>query len=92
LGLCLAKKGETSLADYYIRRARSIDASDVQLIYDEAVIRALANQPQLAIESLRYAFKKGNSPEQAKLDPEFKSLSDNPDFIKLVSESLDKSK
>ena len=92
LALCFAKKGEASLAAYYIRQARSINASDPQLIYSEAVIRALANQPESAVESLRSAFEKGTSPWQAKLDPEFSSLQTNPAFIKLVNDSVEKSK
>ncbi len=92
LGLYHAKKGDTSLAQHYIHRARSIDASDVQLIYDEAVIRALANEPELAMESLRSALAKGISAEQPMLDPEFISLRDNPVFKKLMSDSLQKSK
>jgi serine/threonine protein kinase/tetratricopeptide (TPR) repeat protein len=92
LGSYYAKKGETSLAEHYIHRARSIDASDPQLVYDEAVIRTLANEPESAMESLRSALAKGISAEQAMLDPEFKSLRDNPVFKKLISDSLEKSK
>jgi len=92
LGLYFAKKGELSLAEHSIRQARSIDASDPQLIYDEAVVHALANRPELAIESLRSAFKTGISPEQARLDPDFESLRANSAFIKLVNDSPEKSK
>src|ERR1700722_3027812 len=92
LGLYYAKKGEISLACHYIRRARAIDSSDVQLAYNEAVIYALANQPDLAIGSLRAALEKGNAAEQAALEPEFASLQSNPNFKKLVSEFLEKSK
>jgi tetratricopeptide (TPR) repeat protein len=92
LGLYYAKKGEISLAGHYIRRARAIDSSDVQLAYDEAVIYVLANQPDLAIRSLRSALEKGNAAEQAALEPEFGSLQSNPNFKKLVSEFLEKSK
>jgi serine/threonine protein kinase/tetratricopeptide (TPR) repeat protein/TolB-like protein len=84
LGLYYAKKGDTSLARHCIHRARSIDASDVQLIYNEAVILALANQSAAALESLRSAIDKGISPEQPMLDPEFTSLHGNPDFEKLI--------
>jgi tetratricopeptide (TPR) repeat protein/TolB-like protein len=92
LGVYFAKKGEISLAGHYIRRARAIDSSDVQLAYNEAVIYALANQPDLAIGSLRSALEKGNAAEQAALEPEFASLQSNPNFKKLVSEFLEKSK
>jgi len=86
LGLYHAKKGNASLANYYIHRARSIDASDRQLVYNEAVMQALANQPGAAMESLRSALEKGVPPEQAMLDPEFSSLRTNPAFQKLISD------
>jgi serine/threonine protein kinase/tetratricopeptide (TPR) repeat protein len=92
LGLYFAKKGEISLAGHYIRRARAIDPSDVQLAYNEAVIYSLANQPDVAINSLRSALEKGIAAEQAALEPEFASLQSNPSFKKLVSEFLEKSK
>jgi serine/threonine protein kinase/tetratricopeptide (TPR) repeat protein len=86
LGLYHAKKGNASLANYYIHRARSIDASDRQLIYDQAVMQALANQPGAAMESLRSALEKGIPPGQAMLEPEFGSLRANPAFLKLESD------
>jgi serine/threonine protein kinase/tetratricopeptide (TPR) repeat protein len=91
LALYYAKTGQAALADYYIRQARSIDASNAELIYCEAVVRALANQQAEAMNSLRLAFEKGISPRQAKLDPELKSLQGRPEFQKLVAEYLNKS-
>jgi serine/threonine protein kinase/tetratricopeptide (TPR) repeat protein len=87
-----AKKGNIDLAEHYIRRARSIDASDVELIYSEAVIRSLSDQSELALESLRLAFEKGVPPDRANLDPDLSSLHDNPGFKKLVKAFLDKPK
>jgi len=92
LGLCYAKKGETSLAQHYIHSARAIDPSDMQLAYNEAVVRTLARQPELALKSLRTAFEKGVSPEQAMLDPEFSEIQNNPAFKKLVDEFLERQK
>jgi tetratricopeptide (TPR) repeat protein len=92
LGSYYAKKGDTSLAQHYIHRARSVDDFDPQLVYDEAVIHALANEPASAMESLRSALAKGISAEQAMLDPEFRTLRDNLAFKKLISDSLEKSK
>ena len=91
LAVYYAKKGNISLADHYIHGARSIDASDGTLIYNEAVVRMLANQQGPAMESLRSALEKGVPAEQALLDPEFKALRDSPDFRKLVSDFRDKS-
>jgi serine/threonine protein kinase/tetratricopeptide (TPR) repeat protein len=92
LGVYYAKKGESVLAQHYIRRARAIDSSDMQLAYAEAVIRVLARQPELAIKSLRDALEKGVSPEQANLDPEFSEYQNNPAFRKLLDEYFEKQK
>jgi len=92
LALYYAKTSEMPLAQYNIRRARSIDSSDVQLAYNEAVIRVLDGQAEPALESLRLALEKGVSPEQARLDPEFKSLQGNPAFKKLLDDFADRKK
>ena len=86
LALYQAKKGNASLASYYIHRARSIDASDPQLIYNEAVTQALANQPDAAIASLRSALERGVPSGQALLEPELSSLRTNPAFRKLLGD------
>jgi tetratricopeptide (TPR) repeat protein len=90
LALYYAKTEQVPLADYYIQHARSIDSSNAELIYDEAVVRVLAKQPTQAIKSLRLAFEKGLSVKQAKLDPELKSLQGRPDFQQLVAEYVNK--
>jgi Flp pilus assembly protein TadD len=90
LALYYAKTGQASLADYYIRQARLIDPTNPDLIYDEAVVCVVANQPAQAMNSLRLAFEKGFSPRQAKLDPELSPLQGKPEFQKLVAEYLDK--
>ena len=92
LAMYHAKTGHAALADYSIRQAQLIDASDPQLVYTEAVVRVLANKPEAAIESLRMAMDKGISPEQASLDPEFNSLHGNRDFEKLLQEAREKLK
>ena len=86
LAVYFAKKGDSTQALQFIRRARSIDPNSNQLIYNEAEIQALANRPDEAIKSLREAFQKGYSPEEARNDPELKSLEGRPEFDKLLKE------
>jgi len=86
LALYYAKKGDSAQALQFIRRARSIDPTSNQLMYNEAEIQALANHPEVAIKSLREAFEKGYSPEEARNDPELKSLEGRPEFDKLLKE------
>ena len=90
LALYYAKTGQASLADHYIRQARLIDATNPDLIYEEAVVYVLAKQPAQAMNSLRSAFEKGFSPGRAKLDLELSPIQGKPEFQKLVAEYLDK--
>ena len=86
LGQYYAYKGEAQKGLNFIHRARSLDPNDIELIYKEAVIDAVAGKPQDAINNLRQAFQKGYPPEQAKNDPELKTLQSTPEFGKLLSE------
>jgi hypothetical protein len=61
-----------------------MDSSDVQLIYSEAQVYALAGNPGKALKALREAFQKGFSPEEAQNDPELGRLKRLPEFVKLV--------
>jgi Flp pilus assembly protein TadD len=86
VALYYAKKGNAALALQYIHQARSLDAGDLQLIYDQAQIEALAGKQKEALATLRKAFQKGYSPEEAANDPELASLKGLTEFTKLVSQ------
>ncbi len=92
LAMYYAKKGDSAQAQQFIRRARSIDPNNNQFIYDEAQIMALANRPEAALKALREAFQKGYSPEEARNDPELKSLVGLPEFSNLLKEFRGKTK
>jgi eukaryotic-like serine/threonine-protein kinase len=92
LALYYAKKGDSTQALQFIRRARSIDPNSNQLIYNEAIVQALANHPEEALKPLRQAFQKGYSPEEARNDPELKSLADRPEFTNLLKQFSGKTK
>jgi eukaryotic-like serine/threonine-protein kinase len=81
-----AKKGDQTQSVEWISRARSIDPNSVGLIYQAAIVHALANRPEDALKDLREAFQKGYSTEQARRDPEFGSLRHRPEFANLLSE------
>jgi tetratricopeptide (TPR) repeat protein/TolB-like protein len=85
LALYYAKNGDSSKALDSIRRARSIDAGDRDLMYQEAVVYAIAGQQAEAVASLRAALQKGYPAELAKNDPQLKNLAPNPDLDKLVA-------
>jgi len=86
LALYYGKTGNSPQSLEFMRRARAINAADVDLIYEEAVVYTLANKPEEALKSLRTAFAKGYSAEEAKADPELSSLQGRPDFAKLIAE------
>ncbi|HET7207563.1 MAG TPA: tetratricopeptide repeat protein [Terriglobales bacterium] len=92
LALYYAKKGDSAQAIQYIRQARTIDSADLQLMYLEAQVYALAHKPQEALRALRESFQKGYSPEEAEKDPELASLKSFAAFAKLINEYENKSR
>jgi serine/threonine protein kinase/tetratricopeptide (TPR) repeat protein/TolB-like protein len=85
LALYYAKNGDSNQALDSIHRARSIDAGDRDLLYQEAVVDAIAGQQAEAVASLRAALQKGYPAELAKNDPQLKNLAPNPDLDKLIA-------
>ena len=59
LALYYANKGDSTHGVEYIRRARSIDKKDVDLIYAQAVVETLANRRSDALRTFREALEKG---------------------------------
>jgi len=92
IALYYAKKGDSTQALQFIRRARSIDPNSNQLIYNEAVVQALANHSEEALKVLREAFQKGYSPAEARNDPELKILEGRPEFDRLLKQFSGKAK
>jgi serine/threonine-protein kinase len=81
-----AKKGEPAKAADFIRRARAIDSHDVYLVFQQAVVAALAGHANDALLSLREAFKRGYPVEEAQKEPELKNLRALSEFDRLVKE------
>ncbi len=86
LALYYAKKGDSGQALQFSRRARSIDANNIQFLYNEAQVLALANRPQEELKALQDDFQKGYSIEEEKNDPELKTLWPLSEFENLVRE------
>jgi tetratricopeptide (TPR) repeat protein len=81
-----AEKGDRAQSIEWISRARSIDPNGVDLLYQAAIVHALANRPEDALKDLREAFQKGYSTELARRDPDFGSLQHRPEFADLLAE------
>ena len=91
LALYYAKKGDSQHAIQYIGQARAIQPSDLQMVYFEAQVYALAGKPPEAMHALSAALQKGYSAEEAQNDPELRSLQGLPEFTKLVRQYSKKS-
>jgi tetratricopeptide (TPR) repeat protein/TolB-like protein len=86
LGLWYARKGDVQQGRRLIEDARSIDPSNVDLMYFQAQIAAMGNDKPAALAALRDAFKKGLRPAFALAEPDLRSLTSDPQFQQLVSE------
>ncbi|MBI1740817.1 MAG: protein kinase [Acidobacteriales bacterium] len=86
LAVYYAKKGDARNALQYIQQARSISPADVQMIYWEAVVKALVGKPEEALKPLRLALEKGYPAQEAWNDPELQKLQALPQFSQLVKE------
>ncbi|MGH9523360.1 MAG: protein kinase domain-containing protein [Terriglobales bacterium] len=85
-----ASKGDLPTAKRYIQRARAIAPDIANLAYTEAVVHTRAGELTPAYASLREAFSKGYSVDQAKNDPELNVLAGQPEFQNLVAQYSNK--
>jgi len=92
LALYNAKMGAGVRGLEYIRRARSINKSDIELIYAQALVENLANRRTDAVRTFREAVEKGYPIKQMGDDPELAALHNSPEFEELWNEYYHKSK
>ena len=86
LALYFAKKGDMRMAQQYIRRARTIAPSLVELIYMQAVVDTLGGKTADAYTSLRAALEQGYPAREAQNDPELGTLANQPQFQQLLAQ------
>jgi tetratricopeptide (TPR) repeat protein len=87
-----AKKDDPAHALEWMNRARNLDPNSIQLMSQAAIVHTIANHSEEALKDLREAFQKGYSPEEARREPEFKSLQSRPEFAPLLAEFSPKKK
>jgi eukaryotic-like serine/threonine-protein kinase len=86
LAVFYAKKMDKAKATDFISRAREIDRSANELMYEEAIVHALAGDTALSLSSLSQALHNGYAWNEAAIDPELKSLRARPEFQNLARE------
>lgn len=92
LALYYGKNGDVQRGLSYIRRARSIDAANVYLVYSEALLDSLDGRKLDALTTLRQALQQGYPVQEAQNDPELKDIQSQPEFASLVKEFSKKQK
>ena len=86
LAICYAKKGDDAQARQFLERALALDPKNNRLIYDGAIVHALAGRNREALASLSLALRNGYSLQEATNDPELKSVRALPEFAQTVRE------
>lgn len=86
LALAYAKTDNAQQAMSFIHRVRTLDKSNVQYIYVEAVIEALLGRSTEALKSLREAFEQHYPVEFADADPDLENLHHLSEYAALVQQ------
>ncbi|HUK48013.1 MAG TPA: protein kinase [Terriglobales bacterium] len=86
LARCYALLGRRELAIGTIGSARQYDPSSVDVMYDEAQVMAVLKNEEETLKSLRQACAHGSLPGQARLEPDFASFLEKPEFKRVLDE------
>jgi tetratricopeptide (TPR) repeat protein len=86
LALYFARKGDAVQAPEFLKRARELDPSSVDLTYTAAVVHTLGNHPVEAIADLKQGLQKGLTTTSIESDPEFEPLRRRTDYKALMNQ------
>ena len=86
LALYFARKSDAVQATEFLKRARELDPSSVDLTYTGAVVHTLGNHPGEAIADLKQGLQKGLTTSSIESDPEFDPLRQRTDYIELMNQ------
>jgi serine/threonine-protein kinase len=84
VALCYANLGDAQQADTYIKKARAIDKSSLDYVYDQVQIYALLGKNKEALEALREALEKKYPVDAVIADPNLDALHSSPEFNDLI--------
>jgi serine/threonine-protein kinase len=85
LAVYAAKAGDWNLARQQLRTVQELATSDVEVLYRVAVVHALANEPEPALDALERAVAGGYSRSEVASDDDFAGLRQHPRFTALVT-------
>jgi tetratricopeptide (TPR) repeat protein len=86
LGTYYAKKGDTQQALKFVQEAEAANPGQVTILYNVAVVRALAGHDDQALVALRKALKAGYPARFAEDDPDLKRLARHSRFKSILRE------
>jgi len=92
LALYFAKKGDMGQAMEFMKRARGLDPSSVDLILNSAEVHTLGNRPEDAIADLKKGLQLGLTTTSIETDPELDSLRKRSDYQMLINHYAPKKK
>jgi tetratricopeptide (TPR) repeat protein len=84
IALCYANLGDAQQAETFIKKARAVDKTSLDYIYDQAEIYALLGKTKEALEALREALEKHYPADAVAADPNVDSLHSSPEFNDLI--------
>ena len=85
LAICYAKIGEQQEALASIERATGLEPHNTNLMYEKAVVYALTEHPEEALESLGSALAHGYSRSEAERDPDLATLRSRSEYQSLFT-------
>jgi serine/threonine protein kinase/tetratricopeptide (TPR) repeat protein len=89
LAFCLAKIGNLPEATSTIQRAMALDPANPNTLYQSAVVANIGGEPQKAIGWLQRAVEAGASRDDVAREPEFRNLSRDPGFLRILGIKAD---
>ena len=84
---CQARRGEAKAAIALMARAAALSPADNEVLFEQAVVFALAQQPCDALAALAAAIQKGYSVALAARDDDLRALAGHPEYVKLTGVS-----